>query len=262
MRQLVKRLISGTPIEPLATRIARALRGASNSVSMDELNKRYDSQAEQVMERVLERNSNCIDVGCHIGSVLDLMMRVAPDGHFYAFEPIPHLFASLSTKYQSAADVHLFQAALSDEAGTTSFQHVESNPGYSGLRRRTYSRPDERVVEIDVELLRLDDVIASDVDIRLIKVDVEGAELQVLRGAVETIRRCRPYIVFEHGMGAADHYGTRPEMVYDLLHEAGLHISTMSDWLSSAESVGFSREAFIDQFDQGRNFYFLAHPTP
>ena len=258
---MAKRLVNGTPLEPLARKLAGALRRAENDTSINELNERYDAQTEQVMERVLERTSNCIDVGCHAGSVLDVMMRIAPEGDFYAFEPIPHLFSELSAKYRPAANVHLFQAALSDEPGRASFQHVVSNPGYSGLRRRTYSRPDEHVVELDVELLRLDDVIGTEVDVRLIKVDVEGAELQVFRGAVETIRRCRPYIVFEHGMGGADHYGTRPEMVYDVLHEAGLQISTMSEWLSSSGSTGFSREAFIDQFDQGRNFYFLAHPT-
>ena len=262
MRQLVKRAIEGTPLEPLVAKLVGALRRAPDGPSIDELNKRYDRQAEQVMARVLERDSNCIDVGCHQGSVLDLMLQAAPNGQFYAFEPIPDLFSSLCAKYRPAANVHLFQAALSDEPGTASFQHVVSNPGYSGLRQRTYSRPDEQVVELDVELLRLDDVISSDVDVRLIKIDVEGAELQVFRGAVETIRRCRPYIVFEHGLGAADCYGTRPEMVYDVLHRAGLQISTMSDWLSSSGSTGFSREAFIDQFDQGRNFYFLAHPTP
>lgn len=45
------------------------------------------------------------------------------------------------------------------------------------------------------------------------KIDVEGSELQVLRGAARVIRRDQPVIVFEDGRGAADLCGTRPDDV-------------------------------------------------
>jgi hypothetical protein len=61
----------------------------------------------------------------------------------------------------------------------------------------------------------------------LIKIDVEGAEEQVLRGALETIRRHQPVVVLEHGNSAAA-YGTRPDDVFRLLcDEAGLRIFDM-----------------------------------
>ncbi|HLY39530.1 MAG TPA: FkbM family methyltransferase [Candidatus Binatia bacterium] len=49
------------------------------------------------------------------------------------------------------------------------------------------------------------------------RLDVEGAELEVLRGAGRTLHRWKPYVVFEHGLGAADSYGTSPGMVHELL---------------------------------------------
>jgi FkbM family methyltransferase len=260
MYQLLKQRIIGTPIEPFARKAARVLRVGRVRPTVSDLNLLYDQQAEAVMQQVLDRKSNCIDVGCHVGSILDVMRRLAPDGEFHAFEPLPHLFAALAEKYSSAPNVHLYQAALSETEGTASFQHVVTNPGYSGLRKRTYGRPDETVVEIQVDLLRLDDVLPSDFDVRLIKIDVEGAELGVLRGAAGTLTRSRPYVIFEHGIGGSDHYGTRPEMVYDLLTTANLRVSTMVDWLASPGRAGFSRDEFIDQFDRGLNFYFLAHP--
>jgi hypothetical protein len=148
---------------------------------------------------------------------------------------------------------------LSDTAGETTFQHVVSNPGYSGLLRRRYDRPEEEVVEIRVRLARLDDLVAANAPIRLVKIDVEGAELQVLRGAAAMLRRDRPFVVFEHGQGAADCYGTRPEQVFDLFAECGLRLSLMGDWLAGGRSA-LSREAFVDEFDAARNYYFLAHP--
>lgn len=258
--ELLKKRIAGTPIEPLARKLARTLHRAPSGPTVGELNVLYDEQAEMVMERVLDRRSNCIDVGCHAGSILDVMRRFAPDGEIHAFEPLPHLFAALTVKYSSAPNIHLHQAALSETRGTASFQHVVTNPGYSGLRKRQYSRPDETVVEIQVDLLRLDDVLPREFDVGLIKIDVEGAELQVFRGALETLASSRPFVIFEHGLGGADNYGTRPEMVHDLLTAANLRVSTMADWLASPDTTGFSREAFMDQFDRGLNFYFMAHP--
>jgi hypothetical protein len=104
-------------------------------------------------------------------------------------------------------------------------------------------------------------VIPEDAHIDFIKIDVEGAELQVLRGATATIRRCRPVIVFEHGVGAADCYGTTPEQVYDVLTEdTDLRLWLMSDWLRGRAALG--RNHFCEQFYQHLNYYFVASPRP
>src|SRR4030095_15292398 len=182
---------------------------------------------------------NCIDVGCHQGAILDDMLRIAKDGTHFAFEPLPDLFAGLAAHYAGIPGVRLYELALSDNSGETTFQHVVSNPGYSGLKQRHYDRPDEQVVEIAVKMARLDDVLPPGIDIHLVKIDVEGAELQVLRGGIGMLRRCRPFVVFEHGLGAADCYGTRPEHVFDLLSDCGLRVSLMKDWLQQGSAKTF-----------------------
>lgn len=222
------------------------------------LNEIYDYQTARVLERVLEPRSSCIDVGCHVGAIMDLMLHFAPEGRHYGFEPLPHLFADLARKYAGNPHVVLNEVALSEVAGETTFQHVVTNPGYSGIKRRRYDRPHEDVVEIRVKLARLDDVVPAEARVRLVKIDVEGAEMGVLKGGIETLRRSRPFIVFEHGLGAADHYGTRPEQVHDFFAALGLQVSTMGDWLDGRPPL--SRAAMADQFDRGVNYYFLAHP--
>ena len=220
------------------------------------MNAAYDEQTVEVMRRCLREDSNCVDVGCHEGSILREMLRFAPAGTHYAFEPLPELYEGLRTSFPG---VRVHQLALSDEAGEVSFQRVKSNLAYSGLKRRHYPNPDEAVEVINVKADLLDNVVPEAVSIALVKIDVEGAELQVLRGALRTIRRSRPFIIFEHGLGAADFYGTTPEEVYDLLNaQAGLSVSLMEDWL--AGEAPLSREQFCDQFQRAANFYFMAHP--
>lgn len=250
-------------MKELLGRIGRALGLAKPLPPLErppgmDLNTLYDLQTAALIERVLDRGSNCIDVGCHVGAILDHMLKNAPGGRHFAFEPLPHLFAGLREKYGGNPRVSLHEVALSDASGETTFQHVVTNPGYSGILRRRYDRPHEDVVEIRVKLARLDDIVPADLPIRLVKIDVEGAELGVLKGGLETLRRSRPFVVFEHGLGGSDHYGTRPEMVHDLFTGLGMKVSTMADWFAGRPPL--SRAALAEQFDKGINYYFLAYP--
>jgi FkbM family methyltransferase len=221
------------------------------------LNQLYDMQTVEIMRRALTRGSNCIDVGCHAGDFLTQMLEICPEGRHLAFEPIPDLFAQLERKFANEPRVTLHRSALSDGKGIVSFQHVVSNPGYSGLKQRRYDRDNETITEITVQTERLDDVVPATGAISFIKIDVEGAELQVLSGAKNTIARCKPIIVFEHGLGAADHYGTTPEAVFDLLTaECGMSCSTMGRWLAGESSL--DKAEFAKEFYSGANFYFLA----
>lgn len=246
------------------TPIGRWLRGftAPNPNTLDpgnvNKNELYDAQTAAVMERVLERGSNCVDVGCHAGQILDEMLRVAPEGTHYAFEPLPHLYAELEKKYAGRPNVKLSPCGLAEAAGESTFQHVVTNPAYSGIRRRAYDRPNEEVVEIHVKLARLDDVVPRGLPIRFVKIDVEGAELGVLKGGLELLRRCRPYVVFEHGLGGSDHYGTRPEHIFELMRGCRLKVSLMGGWLEGRRPLRLPE--LVEQFERGHNYYFLAHP--
>jgi FkbM family methyltransferase len=228
---------------------------------MDSPDLSYDAQTIEIMKLVLRPKSNCVDVGCHVGAVLRPMLSRSPWGLHFAFEPLPQLYSGLASSLAGRNNVLLFDIALSDKMGTSSFQHVVSNPAYSGFRERTYDRPNEQLEEIVVRTAPLDYIVPPNITIDFMKVDVEGAELQVFQGAIATIKRSRPTIVFEHGLGAADHYGTDPDDIYRLLvDECGLTIALMSERLASPASSALSRQAFHDEFWQHRNYYFVAHP--
>ena len=58
----------------------------------------YDALTIKIMEKVLEPDSCCVDIGCHMGELLSEMIACAPLGEFYGFEPIPLLAQYLKKK--------------------------------------------------------------------------------------------------------------------------------------------------------------------
>lgn len=252
MEAALRSLIRKSPLEPIARWTWRRLRPASRIQRAD---RRQDALMSRVLEKTLNRDSNCVDVGAHRGDVLAQIIRLAPQGHHHAFEPIPQLARELQARFPCAT-VH--DLALSDTSGRTSFCHVVSNPAYSGLRPRTYPRPDEEVRSIQIDTERLDHVLSAGQRVDLIKIDVEGAELQVLRGAAATLRRCRPLVLFEHGVGASDHYGTSPEMVYRLLvDDCGHRINEMERYLRDLPALSLSD--FVEVTGSGMVWNFVAY---
>ena len=221
-------------------------------------NQRYDRLTKQVIRRVCTPESNCIDVGCHKGEILDLFLHHAPNGIHYGFEPIPSLFEGLKTRY-TLPNCHILDLALSNQKGTASFNYVVSNPSYSGLLKRKYDRPNEEDTQITVQTDRLDAVLPPDFRVDMMKIDVEGGEWLVLQGATETLTRWKPVVIFEHGLGASEMYGATPEQLFDLFAACGLEINLLDGFLKL--SPAFSRAEFSEQFYKQLNYYFVAYPA-
>jgi FkbM family methyltransferase len=172
----------------------------------------------------LSTDSNCIDIGANRGGILAEMSRAAPAGRHIAFEPLPHLCDQLRQDFPTV-DVH--RAALSNHSGTADFAYVHGpSDGWSGLIFRPLpSGESPEVEQIEVRLEVLDEVLDPGYVPALIKIDVEGAEQQVIEGALRTLKTHRPIVIFEHGLGSANAYGTQPADIYRLLcDQAGLRI--------------------------------------
>jgi hypothetical protein len=111
------------------------------------------------------------------------------------------------------------------------------------------------VEQIEVRLERLDDTFAPGAPLALIKIDVEGAEQQVLEGAIATLGRTRPTILFEHTFAASNAYGTQPADVFDLLREEiGLRVFDING------NGPFTTAEFDELSRRGDPINFVAHP--
>ncbi len=219
-------------------------------------NLRYDRQTIAVMKKVLKSESNCIDVGCHKGEMLDLMLNYAPQGKHFAFEPLPHLYKNLQEKYRNTISVQVSDIALWNQKGSTTFNYVVNAPAYSGIKERQYKNtPQIEILTVQTDML--DNFIPPNQRIDFIKIDVEGGELGVLQGAMETIKKNKPVIIFESGIGASDYYNTQPGEIYQLLKDCGLDISLMSNFLKNKPA--FALGEFEEQYYKQLNYYFIAY---
>ena len=219
-------------------------------------NLEYDRLTKKIMDLTIKSTSNCVDVGCHKGEILDIIIKLAPKGKHFAFEPIPNLYELLKQKYSTRVSIYPF--ALASHDGLTTFQFVKNAPAYSGIKKRKYDIDNPEIEEIKVKLKKLDDVIPSDIDIDFIKIDVEGAELGVLQGAKNILLKNKPLIIFEFGLGASDFYNTKPVDIFNfLVEEIGLQIYTPKGWL--ANDKGLSLMELEKLFNANKEYYFIAH---
>ena len=215
-------------------------------------NEIYDRQAFDIIGRILKIDSNAIDIGCHQGSYLNEILKHAPNGNHIAFEPIPHLAATLRKKFPS---VQIYPYALSSNNGETTFFYIPDFPALSGLNTRDFLAQNSPRQEINVSVKKLDDLVPEAIRIDLIKIDVEGAEGHVISGALETIKRNKPHIILEHDGSSSMAFGFSSGDIYNILVEkCGLRLSLLKNWLYGRSSL--SKQEFIGC----KEWYFIAYP--
>jgi len=141
--------------------------------------KRWQDATEiAFVRRVVRPGDVVVDVGANVGFQTRLFAEaVGPAGRVYAFEPERTNFRRLAAVVRGLPQVQLARAALSDEPGELA---LYESPRL-GVDHRTYPVP-ERVSAERVPAVTLDGTLAPGTRVRLVKVDVQGDELRVLRG--------------------------------------------------------------------------------
>lgn len=231
------------------------IRNLLNTLHLDlTSNLKYDRLTKLIIKKELTELSNCIDVGCHKGEILDLFIKYSPQGNHFAFEPIPSYYQSLQHKYKAKATILPY--ALSEVEGSASFQYVKNAPAYSGLKKRDYDNVTPEIEEIKVEKKKLDDCIPVDLNVRFIKIDVEGGEFSVLKGAERILKDSKPFLLFEFGLGASEFYETKPIELFNFLSKLDYNIFSLKAYINSEDP--YNEKSFVKCYDNNDEYYFVA----
>lgn len=161
-------------------------------------------------------------------------------------------------KYPSKR-VSVFDFALSDQEGQDDFYLFINEPAYSGLKQRQFDENQGYIIQkIQVQRKKLDEIIDPNIKIDLIKIDVEGGELPVMKGARRIIESQKPYIIFESGKGASELFGTSEKSIYVFLVEyCGMCINTLDGFLLGRSELNSAE--FANIYDNLDRYYFIAH---
>lgn len=148
-----------------------------------------------------DKHEAFIDVGANVGFYTIRMAKTAE--HVFAFEPNPDAYRVLKTKTQGLPNVTCFPYALGGEDTQVNLRLFNETTG-SEIERESWSEIKKSSKYILVQCFTLDNLLRKNAfnkhKVGLIKIDVEGAEYEVLRGAKRFLASVRPRLLLEiHG---------------------------------------------------------------
>ena len=185
-----------------------------------------------------------LDLGANYGMwTYPLDRAVGAQGRVYAFEPIPFTVQALRdiSRLLRLRRTEIIAKGVGDAPGTLAFTvPLQDSGAISAGQAHAAARDDardgadqhvrwNRTSQVEVEVVRIDDVIPETADVTFIKADIEGAELSAFRGAERTLERSRPSVVCEinpwflegFGLSVDDLLGFFSERDYTLYRIAG-----------------------------------------
>ena len=159
----------------------------------------YEGPVQDAVSSLIKPGGVFFDVGANIGFFSILAARiVGPTGGILAFEPVPQNAALIerNARLNNFNNIRVFKLALTSKTGKEELLLARYA---GGAALKTAGIPPDHSGNLIVETSTLDDFVESrkvpPPDI--VKIDVEGAELNVLHGMVETLRNCGPKLIIE-----------------------------------------------------------------
>ena len=207
------------------------------------------------------RSGAFVDVGVNIGQTLMKVLKCDPTREYYGFEPNPvcYDYVRRLKEISNLEHVYLVPVGLSDRTHLGQlFGNSLTDPGATTTRGFRGTEKDENGQL--VPLCKGEDLLPGLLDVAVVKIDVEGGELEVIRGLYETLRRCRPFVLCEVlpiydelGLVAMLYLGPRQDGApftnedMDLAHACGQRIlDTLGDHEAMQAVAGLLRRRIVD----------------
>jgi FkbM family methyltransferase len=207
--------------------------------------KEIDISCALYLSRHPDANADIVDIGANIGLHSMVYASLFPGAMILAFEPSSKTRVILNSniKNNDLHNISVFPCAISDINGVVDFYETSDN-AYNSLKD-TRRKPIQSMTK--VECARLDDLLtAQQRKIGMIKIDVEGFEAQVIKGAIKTISQMKPILFLEIYKGTASNQ--EPEKTIQTIVSLGY-----SAFVYSASGL----IKFESHHDENYNYFFI-----
>lgn len=181
----------------------------------------YEKLESEMMYRLVDPNFNVFDIGANIGWYTLSISKLFRNAKVFAFEPVPSTFIQLKANVElnNIKNVRIYNFGFSDREGEQTF-YFEPQTSVSASSGNLFDSED--VGEVTCHVKRLDDfVLEIGVQPNFIKCDVEGAELLVYQGGIESITRFKPIIFTEMLRKWSARFNYHPNQLIELLGGVG-----------------------------------------
>ena len=153
---------------------------------------KYRSPELSLISNLVKNNQNSIDIGANLGLFTFFMSRASK--HVFAFEPNPYPLENLKDLVDS--NVTILPIALGNNDGPVEIKIPHHRKGWSSNGASLASKEINDGKIINIQCRKLDSLNIE--NIGLIKIDVEGFEIEVIRGAKDTILKNKPVMIIEN----------------------------------------------------------------
>jgi FkbM family methyltransferase len=178
----------------------------------------YELESINLLKELMEDDSVVVDIGANIGYYTIVAASRAVSGHVYAFEPLSFLCEEIKQNIllNRLHNVKVYQCALGSlERDSLAYLSSEDNVGMSGLLpAENFSGKTEKVHSLSLDQWKEVERIEK---IDIIKIDVEGAEFDVLSGMKNTFTVLRPIIFIEIIDDQLNRFGSSMKDLYSLI---------------------------------------------
>jgi FkbM family methyltransferase len=154
-----------------------------------------DRKNLEMISNLIEYGDTLVDVGANVGDYTEFFKnKLNNSGKIYSIELAPETFSDLKKKFELYDNIILINKAVSDTNGEIVFYRGKDSFTNNIIGHDMEYRPYSEAGKI--ESIRLDSLLVNELSIKLIKIDVEGAENLVLRGLEGIVEKIK-YILLE-----------------------------------------------------------------
>tara|TARA_B100000963_G_scaffold360457_1_gene391412 strand:- start:2132 stop:2959 length:828 start_codon:yes stop_codon:yes gene_type:complete len=162
----------------------------------------------------IEPNSLLIDIGANIGTISLPIAKLYRSKNVivHSFEASSTIFEDLNKniKLNNLENIHSYNFAVTSFNGKVDFYEVDENSDNKGLSSTLENADILNPIKKEVSAIKIDNFVEQFSErVSVIKMDIQGSELDALKGSISLIQRDRPVIIFEH----EDRYHKDPETI-------------------------------------------------